>query len=380
MEQTIQEIIDAMTDDQQAAVYAMIGAALEEGTDDMAQSGIDVEEELTSIFSDAKKMGSLKDSFLAHAEDYGIEDIDELFPTEKNLSNTPRFITNRNEWVNKILSAVHKLPFSRVKSLFADITADTIRSKGYIKGSLKEEDVFTLMKRTTEPYTIYKKGKLDRDDIIDITDFEVVAWIKEEMRMKLDEELARTIVIGDGRDPVDPYKIDEECIRPVYNDADLYTIKVKLGNEENKYKAFINAVIRSRKEYRGSGMPTLFTTDDLISEILLLEDLNGRKLYNSEAEIKSTLRVADIVTMNDMTGLVRTDSEGNKFDVHGVIVNLADYSVGADRGGQVAMFDDFDIDYNQEKFLIETRCAGALTIPYSAMVIEEPQIAEDPEA
>lgn len=340
--------------------------------DNNKQDIMDPVKALNDIFSDAKKIGSLKDSFLTHAEGYGVEEIEQLFPEAKSITNKPTFINNKIEWVNKVLGAVHKLPFAKVKTMFADISVDTVRAKGYVKGTLKEEDVFALLKRTTEPYTIYKKGKLDRDDIVDITDFDVVAWIKEEMRMKLDEEIARAILIGDGRLPADPHKIDEECIRPIYNDEDLYTIKVAIADtENNKYKAFIDACIRSRKNYRGSGNPTLYTTEDLIAELLLLEDNNGRKIYKSEDELKSILRVSSIVTVNEMVDLVRDAGDEKIHNVMGIIVNPADYSVGADKGGSVAMFDDFDIDYNQQKYLIETRCSGALTVPYSAMVIEE---------
>lgn len=324
------------------------------------------------IFDDARKNGSLKDAFLAHAATYGVKEIEQLFPNARAISNKPRFIENNVEWVNKILGGVNQLPFTRVKSLFADLTADSIRAKGYIKGKLKEEDVFSLMKRVTEPFTVYKKGKLDRDDIVDITDFDVVSWIKEAMRMKLDQEIARAILIGDGRLSVDNFKIDEECIRPIYNDADLYTIKVKLGAEENKYVAFINAIIRARKDYRGSGKPTLYTTEDVVSELLLLEDTIGRRLYNSMEDLKSVLRVSDIVTLSEMIGLTRDAGDPqNVHNVMGIIVNVADYSVGTDKGGKIGMFDDFDIDYNQYKYLIETRLSGALTVPYSAMVIED---------
>lgn len=329
------------------------------------------EQEVKKIFNDAQKHGSLKESFMAHADSYGVKEIEQLFPDAKTASAKPAFINNKVEWVNKILGNVTQLPFAKVKTMFADISKDTVRAKGYVKGKIKEEDAFALLKRTTEPYTIYKKGKLDRDDIIDITDFDVVAWIKESMRMKLDEELARAILIGDGRLTSDQHKIDEDCIRPILNDADLYTIKAAIGDETNKYVGFLNACIKSRKDYRGSGNPTLYTTEDLVAELLLLEDTTGRKLYKSVDELKSILRVSDIVTMSDMVGLVRSTNDSNTHNVMGIIVNIMDYSVGADKGGRVSLFDDFDIDYNQQKFLIETRCSGALTTPYSAIVIEE---------
>lgn len=346
---------------------------------DNTNKEFDASREIESIFNDAKSSGSLRDSFLEHAATYGVKEIEQLFPNARAASNKPAFINNNVEWVNKILGGVNQLPFARVKTLFADISKETVRAKGYVKGTLKEEDVFSLLKRTTEPYTIYKKGKLDRDDIVDITDFEVVAWIKEAMRMKLDEEVARAILIGDGRESVDNDKIDEECIRPILNDSDLFAIKVALGEEANKYEGFINAVVRSRKDYRGSGNPTLYTTEDVVAELLLLKDLNNRNIYKSVDELKSVLRVSDIVTLSDMVGLVRKTSDDKVHNVMGIIVNIKDYSVGADKGGKVSMFDDFDIDYNQQKFLIETRCSGALTVPYSAMVIEDVQPASEGE-
>lgn len=362
MNKSIEEILETMNEEQISVVNALLESV---GEEDEEQGNIT--EVQHSIFNDAKRDGSLKDSYLEHAATYGIDGIETLFPDATNLNKKPMFIKNKTEWVNKVLGAVHKQPFARVKTMFADITEETARAKGYVTATLKVEDAFTLLKRTTEPTTIYKKQKIDRDDVIDITDFDVVAWIKEEMKMKLEEELARAILIGDGRLVTDNYKIDEECIRPVYNDEDLFTIKMPLGAEENKYKAFINACVRGRKQYRGSGTPTLYTTEDLLAEILLLEDNIGHRLYKSVEEIKATLRVVDIVTINEMADLVRDGKE-----VLGIIVNLNDYSVGANRGGQVSMFDDFDIDYNQQKYLIETRCSGALTTPYSAMVIEGP--------
>lgn len=368
MEKTIQEIIDTMSEEQQEAMYCMIGAIMDDTDDgDVEHSDMDVD----SIFRDAKRDGSLKDSFIAHAATYGISNISELFPEPTNLDTKPRFINNDVEWVSVVLSKVFKQPFARVKTMFADISEDTVRAKGYVKGDLKAEDVFALLKRSTEPTTIYKKEKIDRDDAIDITDFEIVAWIKEVMKMKLNEELARAILIGDGRLSSDNHKIDEECIRPIYNDEDLFTVKVAIGTESQKAKAFINACVRSRKNYRGSGAPLLFITEDLISEILLLEDTTGRRLYNTLEEIKSVLRVSDIVPMNEMVDLVRPTFDGKIHNVMGIIVNPTDYSVGTNKGGQISMFDDFDIDYNQQKYLIETRCSGALTVPYSAMVIED---------
>lgn len=326
----------------------------------------DASAEIASIFDDAKKCGSLKDAFLEHAENYGIKEIEQLFPQPNQLNKRPTFINNKVEHVAKILGAVHQMPTPRVKVMFADITAESLRAKGYVKGDLKVEDVFGLMSRETEPCTIYKKAKIDRDDIIDITDFDVVAMIKEEMRMKLEEEIARAILIGDGRQPEDEHKINEECIRPILSDHEFYSVKVAVNvNAENPTKAFMEACVRGRKEYKGSGRPTLFTTEDLVADMLLLEDKNGRKIYMSENDIKSALRVNDIVCVPDMVGLKR----GNN-DVLGIIVNLADYSVGAVKGAKMAMFDDFDIDYNQYKFLIETRMSGSLLKPASALVIE----------
>ena len=327
----------------------------------------DASAEIASIFDDAKKCGSLKDAFLEHAENYGIKEIEQLFPQPNQLNKRPTFINNKVEHVAKILGAVHQMPTPRVKVMFADITAESLRAKGYVKGDLKVEDVFGLMSRETEPCTIYKKAKIDRDDIIDITDFDVVAMIKEEMRMKLEEEIARAILIGDGRQPEDEHKINEECIRPILSDHEFYSVKVAVNaNAENPTKAFMEACVRGRKEYKGSGRPTLFTTEDLVADMLLLEDKNGRKIYISENDIKSALRVNDIVCVPDMVGLKR----GNN-DVLGIIVNLADYSVGAVKGAKMAMFDDFDIDYNQYKFLIETRMSGSLLKPASALVIEK---------
>lgn len=322
-----------------------------------------------SIFADAGKHGSLKESVIEHAAKYGVEEINLLFPDAKALDNEPLFLNNKVEWVDKVLKAVHKQPFSRVKTLMADISEDSARAKGYIKGNRKVEDVFSLLKRTTEPTTIYKKQKLDRDDIVDITNFDVVAWIKKEMRLKLDEELARAILIGDGRVASDNFKVSEDCIRPILNDDELYSIKVQVQNSD-KYNNFIDACVRARKNYRGSGSPTLYTSEEVVAELLLIRDTTGNRIYKTEEDIKSVLRVSDIVTLNEFNGLVRTDSDGVEREVMGIIANLRDYAVGADRGGQVAMFDDFDIDYNQQKFLIEARCSGALYVPYSALVLE----------
>lgn len=384
---TIKQIIDTMTEDQKNAMYYLIGKAIEgddendEGGDkNMKHNVFDQTEDtqentlshdaMNTIISDAKRYGSLKESFLAHAQEYGIENIDYLFPEAETLNKTPEFIKRDTGWVSKVMNGVHHTPFSRIKSMFADITEDDARAKGYIKGNLKKEEVFSLLKRTTTPTTIYKKQKLDRDDVIDITDFDVVAWLKTEMRMMLDEEIARAILIGDGRLSSSDDKINEQNIRPIVSDADLYTIKTKItiaanATSDDKAKAFIRSVIKSRKNYKGSGEPTLYTTEDLVTDCLLLEDNTGRVIYDSLEKLKNVLRVKEIVTVPVMEGL--KDAEGN--DVLAIVVNLADYNVGADKGGAINMFDDFDIDYNQQKYLIETRCSGALTKPYSAIAI-----------
>lgn len=390
-EKTVKEVFDSMTEEQQTVVYAMIGQALSDAEKDNDESeggnenmkhnvfDQDIEQnenvlshsEMAAIFSDAKRYGSLKDSVLAH----GIEDIDYLFPEANNLNTPPEFIKRDMGWVNKVMSGVHHTPFSRIKSMFADITEDDARAKGYLKGKLKKEEVFSLLKRSTTPTTIYKKQKLDRDDVIDITDFDVVAWLKAEMRMMLDEEIARAILVGDGRLNSSDDKINEQNIRPIYKDEELYTIRAEVDasvakTDSEKAKAFIRAVIKSRKNYKGSGEPTLYTTEDMLTDCLLLEDNVGRVIYDSVDKLKSVLRVKEIVTVPVMEGINRTDDNGNNLGLMGLIVNLKDYNVGADKGGAVNMFDDFDIDYNAQKYLIETRCSGALTKPFSAIAVE----------
>lgn len=389
-EETVQDVVDSMTDKQRRVMYALIGMAAdrketekkeddEEETEvkhnifetDEAQGNTLSHSEMQTIISDAKRYGSMKDSFMAHAAEYGIESIDMLFPEPKTMNNPPEFISREMSWVDKVMNGVHHTPFSRIKSVFADITEDDARARGYIKGNLKKDEVFTLLKRTTTPTTVYKKQKLDRDDAIDITDFDVIAWLKSEMRMMLDEELARAILIGDGRLSSSDDKINEGNIRPIVSDADLYTIKKKVtvktsATDPEKAKAFIRMAVKSRKEYKGSGSPTLFTTEDWLTECLLLEDTTGRRLYADENALRSAMRVSSIVTVPVMEG-VKGPSSG---DLMGIIVNLNDYNVGADKGGAVNMFDDFDIDYNQMKYLIETRCSGALIKPYSAIVLE----------
>ena len=393
-EKTVKEIFDTLTEEQKNVVYAIIGSIIEEKEnsnkkeepkkeDDIEGGKVmkhnvfdnDVENkedvlqhaDVQAIFADAKRYGSLKDSVLQH----GITNIDYLFPEATNLNQTPEFVKRDTGWVEKVMGAVHHSPFSRIKSQFADITADDARAKGYVKGNLKKDEVFTLLKRSTTPTTVYKKQKLDRDDVVDITDFDVVSWIKGEMRMMLDEELARAFLIGDGRLSSSDDKINEQNIRPIFNDADLYTVKVEVdagadATAEAKTKAFIKAVIKNRKEYKGTGSPTLYTTEDVVSDCLLLEDANGRFIYDTIDKLKNTLRVADIVTVPVMEG-----AKGAKGgDLIAILVNLADYNVGADKGGAVNMFDDFDIDYNAQIYLIETRCSGALTKPYSAIAFE----------
>lgn len=343
-------------------------------TQENTLSHSDMEKLTKEVFGDAKAKGSLRDSFLAHADDYGIDNIDYLFPDAKNATNTPTWIKRPDSWVRTVMNGVGRNPFSRIKSVFADITEPDARARGYIKGNKKVEEVFGLLKRTTTPTTVYKKQKLDRDDIIDITDFDVVAWLKTEMRGMLDEELARAFLIGDGRSPASNDKINEGNIRPIWKDDDLFVIRKGIAvtsstTTEDKCKAFIRAVIKARKDYRGSGNPVLFTTEDMLTDMLLLEDEIGHALYESEEKLATKLRVRSIVTVPVFENISRTS--GNvTLDLMGIVVNLNDYKVGADKGGSVNMFEDFDIDYNQEKYLIETRCSGALVVPYSAIVIE----------
>ena len=329
--------------------------------------------EMKAVIDDAKRYGSMRESALQH----GITDIEYLFPDHKAMNNTPDLISRDMGWVKKVMGSVHHTPFSRIKSVQADITAEEARARGYIKGKEKKEEIFTLLKRTTDPQTIYKKQKLHRDDIVDITDFDVIAFLKAEMRMMLDEELARAILIGDGRLPDSDDKIKETCIRPVWldTDKDLYAVKARIevdssATAEARAKAFIKAAIKNRKEYKGSGNPSLYCSEDILTDCLLLEDKNGRIIYDSMDKLATAMRVKEIVAVEPMAGAKRTDKDGNKLALLGLIVNLNDYSVGADKGGAVNMFDDFDIDYNAQKYLIETRCSGALRKPKSALVIE----------
>lgn len=393
---TLEQVYNSMTDEQKECCHALVGLALEEqeggdnddGEEDdtVKQNVFDKDtnatvlkhsiEEINNVVKTAKSHGTMKAAFedagmdsdeLAHS----IDNIDWLFPEDHLLDTTPRIIDKPDDWVSVVMGAVHHIPFSRFKSMFADLTEEDARAKGYFKGNFKKEEVFGLLRRSTSPTTVYKKQKLDRDDVIDITSFDVVAWLKQEMRLKLNRELALAYLLGDGRLAASEDKIDENCIRPVFNDSDLFTIKVQckttgLTTVEHKYKALIKQILRSRKEYRGSGTPTLFTTEDALTEMLLLEDGIGHPLYADEAALARKLRVKNIVTIPEMEG--RKGAKGG--DLVCLIVNLADYTVGADKGGAVSMFDDFDIDFNAQKYLIETRCSGALTTPFSAMAVE----------
>jgi hypothetical protein len=396
---TVKDVFDSMTEEQQNVVYYMIGEALSSAESSMAQSDddqyvyVDIDEsdaiqhyqednsmtrnvfeqngsaggsqrtlshsELQSIVADAQKSGSFKEAFLAHTVTYGIENIDYLFPDAKNISNTPDFVKRRTEWVSSVINGTRKSPFARIKSMSADITADEARAKGYIKGNLKKEEFFALSRRVTTPTTIYKKQKLDRDDMIDITDLDVVAWLKSEMRLMLDEEIARAILIGDGREVDDEDKINETNIRPIAWDDAFYahpvTVAANLSGD-----AIVEAILRSRTDYKGTGTPTFYTTEEILTDLLLIKDKMGRRLYATEAELASALRVSSIVAVEVMETVP---------DLIGIIVNLADYTVGADNGGNVSMFDDFDIDYNQYKYLIEGRMSGTLTKPKSALVV-----------
>lgn len=411
-EKTIKEIFDTLTDDQKTVVYYMIGQALqdqkageskepdEEENDEMKHNVFDNEmygdtlshDDLNQLFADSVRDaknygGSWKESFIAHAEqDYGIKNIDNLYPDPKSLNIPPEFISRKMNWVAKVNGGVKHVPFTRIKSMFADITEDEARAKGYIKGKKKKTEVFTTLKRHTDPQTIYKLQKLDRDDEIDITDFNVVAWLRQEMRMMLDEEKARAILIGDNRNSDDEAYIRPDHIRPIASDSYLFTVKIPVEVPHNytgatMAKKFIDTVIRSRKKYKGSGNPTLYTTEDVLTECLLLEDGIGHKLYKTVAELATALRVSEIVPVEPMEGHVITfvDEEevthANK-PLLGVIVNLDDYRVGADKGGEVNTFEDFDIDYNQHKYLIETRCSGAMVKPFGALSVYLEELGE----
>ena len=406
-DEAVPDIFKTLSEKQKNAVYALIAEIIsenkgEENEDNKEEDSVmkhnvfeqqngDQQEnvlchaDVKAAFDDAKRYGSLKDSFVAHGlkevtymahadGDYGIKNIDYLFPEARNVNNTIDFIKREDSWVRDFMSRVHRSPFSRIKSVHANITEDEARAKGYIKGNMKKEEVFTLLKRSTTPTTVYKKQKLDRDDVLDITDLDTVALVKGEMRGMLDEEIARAALVGDGRSASDDDKINEVNIRPIWTDADLYSIKVPIavaaGDDDNKKATnFIRAAIKSRKNFRGSGTPVLYTTEDMLSDMLLLTDTTGRDIYDTVEKLCKKLRVSEIITVPVMEGLTR-QVESKTRTLAGIIVNLQDYNIGADKGGSINMFEDFDIDYNQMKYLIETRCSGALTKPYSAMVLE----------
>ena len=397
-EKTIADVFETLNEEQKTVVYALIGEALnaegeedeeddeevEGGKTDMKHNVFDQEanyneevlshSEMKAIFEDAKRCGSLKEAVIQH----GIEDLELMFPDNRALEKEPGFIKRNDDWVAKVLGGVHHTPFARIKSVFADITKDQARAKGYTKGNLKIEEVFKLLKRTTNPTTVYKKQKLDRDDMLDM-DFDVLPWLKKEIRMMLNEEMARAFLIGDGRDPVEEAndKIDEECIRPIWKMEDLFTVKHSIDaatatTDAQKAKAFIRAAVQSRKNYKGSGNPVMFMSEDMLTNCLLLEDKNERIIYDTEAKLAAALRVREIVPVPVMEGdaVKRTDDDGNIYELAGLYVNLNDYNVGTDKGGEINFFDDFDIDYNQMKYLMETRCSGSLTKPHSAVAIE----------
>lgn len=408
-DKTVQDVIDSMTDEQKNVLYTLVGMAadgsLDESGADMKHNAFEDEDDIMAhsidfdeILRDAKRCGSLRDAVIQHGlEDvsytdylehgkatYGIDQIDTLFPDFKSLNNPPAWVSRNMDWVAGVMNGVSHTPFSRIKSVFANITADEARARGYTKGKKKLEEVFTLLKRTTTPQTIYKKQKLDRDDVIDITDFDVVAWLKGEMRMMLDEEIARAILIGDGRSDSSDDRIFPTNIRPIWQDDTFYTIRAQVDTkgmttEEAKTEAVIKAIIRARKNYKGSGNPVFYTTEDALTDMLLLENQIGDVKYKTKQELANRLRVSDIVTVEVMEGKTRkgdaskgdaADSATKDLNLVGLIVNLKDYNVGADKGGAVSMFDDFDIDYNQQKYLIETRCSGALIKPYAAISVE----------
>ncbi len=389
---TIKDIFDEFTEDQKTVAYAMIAYALDEAEEKVKHNNEEGEtfmknnvfdqsttekdnvlshDQLTEIVQDAKRFGSLRESFIAHAEEYGFDPIGLLFPDAKYTNqNGPEVIKREDTWVTTVLNEATHTPFARIKTLVADITADEARAKGYVTGDLKKEEVIPLMKRVTTPTTIYKKQRLDRDDMIDITDFDVVIWLKNEMRGMLNEELARAVLISDGRSVAEEDKINEQNIRPIALDnGSVYVHRTEVENDATT-DDLIDEFIRSRKYYKGSGVPTLFTSTDLLTEMLLLKDKMGRRLYNTTQELASVLRVSKIVEVEIMNDAKRTVSDGVQNDILGIIVNMKDYTIGADKGGQVAMFDDFDIDYNRYKYLIETRVSGALTRPKSALILE----------
>ncbi len=410
-EKTVQEVFDTLTDEQKDAVYAIIGQAVEdagmqhsdddndedeeyeeeEGEDNMKHNVFDQDknnndalmhsEIIADAIADAKKYGSMKESFLEHAAANNIENLDYLFPEATELYKEPKLIEKDNSWVAKVINGVKHTPFSRVKTTFATLNEEQARAKGYIKGNMKKDIAMALLRRVTTPTTVYIKNKIDRDDVVDITDFDIVAWQKREMRKQLDKELALSILVGDGRSISDEDKINEQNIRPIVSDASLYTIQytVKEGQDykitdnsfsenDSKSKGIIRAAIKSRKDYKGSGQPTFYTSEDVLTDMLLIEDQNGRLIYDSVEKLATAMRVKEIVTIPEFE---------NRTDIYGIIVNLEDYTAGADKGGSVNMFDDFDIDYNQMKYLMETRMSGALTVPYSAIVLRKTDFVAD---
>lgn len=397
-EKTVGDIFESMTEEQKTVVYALVGQALKKnkGADDEEENEEEetpkmkhnafsdsydesdtndnntlTHAEMEAIAEDAKRLGSMKEAFLQH----GINQIDMLFPEAKNVGpNEPIFVQRDMTWVNVVMGGVKRSGFSRIKSMFANITGEEARALGYIKGDRKEAEVFSLLKRVTTPQTVYKLQEFDRDDIIDITDLDVIAWVKKEMRMMLDEELARAFLVGDGRDVLSKYKIREDNIRSIYNDDDFFAVHYPIivsasATREAKAEAFIDECVRSRKQYKGSGNPVMFTTEDLVTDCLLLKDLNKHRMYKTIEELATALRVSKIVTVPVMEGLTR-NANGRTMELAAIYVNLTDYNVGADKGGSVNLFDDFDIHFNRYEYLIETRCSGALVKPFSAVVLE----------
>lgn len=409
-EDTLADVVTTMSEKQKTAMYVLIAHALETADGEAENDGVtkhsNIKEEgdltmkknifdkttvdegaqntlshdaMAVILADAKRIGSLRESFLQHADEYGITDIEFLFPDARTVTPTPTFIKRETEWVKDVFNAAHHSPFSRIKSVFADITADEARAKGYVKGAKKVDEVIALLKRVTNPTTVYKKQKLDRDDIIDITDLDVVSWLKLEMRLMLEEEIARAQLVGDGRSAAAEDKIKEDCIRPIYSDDALYAPKYQLEANTTTSQE-IDAVVLARKDYKGSGNPVFFSTPDTVGDMLLLKDTTGRRIYNTITDLAAALRVSKVVEVPVLEGVTRVITEatlevdGLNADLLGIVVNMSDYDLGADKGGAINMFDDFDIDYNQYKYLIETRCSGALTRPKSALVIEKKRV------
>ena len=405
---TLGEIFEGMTDQQKTAVYAIVGQIVdaddeeaEEPVEDTAHSDTTTEDtmahqnvfegskteelpvlthaDVEQIFADAKSCGSLKEAVLSHADNYGIKQIDTLFPDAKNLWTTPEFIKRKTDWVSSVVGAAKHSPFSRIKTQFADITADEARAKGYIKGNKKKDEVFSLLKRTTSPTTIYKKQKLDRDDILDITDFDVVTWIRGEMRIMIEEELGRAVLLGDGREASSDDKIKEDCIRPVYKEDTLYAPRVILAKETTT-EDMLDSIVRAMDDYEGSGNPTWFAAPQVITEILLLKDKMGHRLFSSLSDLADYVGVSKIVKVPLMKNLIRTSNKNGKVDALGIIVNMSDYTIGADKGGQLFAAEDFDISFNQYHYLLETRLSGALTKVKSAIILERKQEAGSPVA